>query len=180
MSLFCYSWKRIHTLVPFPETPKRFEVLSGLRTANKSSFGQGFVTMHDRYLFVPFSRDGGGGERGSSGFTSYEISNPRAPVVAFSSLDSTGHSTEAAGNFAGDLREPRGCHPQPLVWHPGGGFAVPVTAYRREVSERGLSSVRRIPPAQRRRRRSSNAPAMPSKPEVGSGIAARAAIWLAL
>ena len=87
--------------------PTRFEVLSEFRSANKSPFGQGFVTMHDGYLFVPFSQDGGGGG-GNSGFTFYDISNPRAPVVAFSTLDSTDYSTEAGGNFAGDLREPHG------------------------------------------------------------------------
>ena len=48
---------------------------------------------------------GGGGD---SGFTFYDISNPRSPVAAFSTLDSADYSTEAGANFVGDMREPHG------------------------------------------------------------------------
>jgi hypothetical protein len=93
--------------VPNQSYSSRFEVLAEFRQANLSPYGQGFVTMHDGYLFLPFSADGGGGG-GTGGFTFYDISNPTAPVSVFSTVSDPEYSHPSGANYAGDLREPHG------------------------------------------------------------------------
>jgi hypothetical protein len=85
----------------------RYEVLSVFGDDIDSPLGKGFVTMHDGYLFVPFSLDGGGG-RGESGFSFYDMSDPRNPETVFTTVGDPEYSEESGAHFVGDMREPHG------------------------------------------------------------------------
>ncbi len=70
--------------------------------------GKGFVALHRGHLLVLFSSDGGGGGR-TGGFGFFDVSDPRAPELVFSTqLDPARYLDPDAPDFAGNLREPHG------------------------------------------------------------------------
>ena len=86
------------------------ELLSTLgqfNATNGAPRGHGFVAMHKGYLVVPFSADQGGGN-GSGGFAFYDVGNPRAPLLKFTTEGNTAYTSTASPNYVGNLREPHG------------------------------------------------------------------------
>ena len=81
-----------------------FSTIATFTTANSAPRGHGFTPMHKGYLVVIFADDGGGGN-GSGGFTFYNVSNPRLPLVTFTTYNNPAYSTAGGANYAGDLRE---------------------------------------------------------------------------
>ncbi|MCW1924501.1 Ig-like domain-containing protein [Luteolibacter arcticus] len=81
-------------------TLARFESTTG------APHGHGFVAMHKGYLVVPFSLDGGGG-LDESGFAFYNVSDPRAVQLTFTTEGNPAYALGSPNN-PGDLGEPHG------------------------------------------------------------------------
>jgi hypothetical protein len=86
---------------------EHLSTIATFTSANAAPRGHGFVAMHNGYLVVIFSNDGGGGN-GSGGFTFYNISNPRSPVATFTTDNTPPYTTSSHANYAGDIREAHG------------------------------------------------------------------------
>ncbi|MCW1885589.1 Ig-like domain-containing protein [Luteolibacter flavescens] len=85
------------------------ELLSTVARFEKSTgapHGHGFVSMHKGYLVVPFSLDGGGGFD-ESGFAFYDVSDPRAVRLTFTTQDHPDYAT-GSPNDPGQIGEPHG------------------------------------------------------------------------
>ena len=80
------------------------QVLARLNATNGAPRGHGFVAMHNGYLAVLFSNDGGGGN-GSGGFAFFDISNPFLPRNVFTTHNNPAYGPNS-GNDPGEIREP--------------------------------------------------------------------------
>lgn len=87
--------------------PELTNLIARFETTNGVPRGQGFVAMHKGWLFVPFASDGGGGN-GSGGFAFFNVSNPRSPLLTFTTEGNTNYTSASSPNYGGDLREPHG------------------------------------------------------------------------
>jgi PKD repeat protein len=81
-------------------TLARFEAPTG------APFGHGFATMHKGYLVVPFAMDSGGG-RDSGGFAFYDVSDPRAVRLTFTTAGNPAYAEDGPQD-PGSLGEPHG------------------------------------------------------------------------
>ena len=81
-------------------TLARFEAATG------APHGHGFVAMHKGYLVVPFAMDSGGGRK-SGGFAFYNVSDPRAVQMTFTTSGNPAYA-EGGPQDPGSLGEPHG------------------------------------------------------------------------
>jgi hypothetical protein len=85
-------------------TNELFNVIARFTDTNGVPQGQGFVAMHHGYLAVLFSADAGGGN-GTGGFAFFNLTNPRSPVLTFTTYNNTNYNNVASSNYAGEIRE---------------------------------------------------------------------------
>src|SRR3989442_8534906 len=78
-----------------------FNEVARFTSTNGAPRGHGFVAMQRGYLAVTFANDGGGGN--GSGFAFYDVSNPRSPVLRFTTENNPNYTNPASANYTGDL-----------------------------------------------------------------------------
>src|SRR5580765_191260 len=81
-----------------------FNEIARFSSANGAPRGHGFVAMQRGYLAVIFAEDGGGGN-GTGGFAFYDVSNPRSPVLRFTTYNNPNYNNPSGANYAGNLSE---------------------------------------------------------------------------
>src|ERR1044071_5458135 len=78
-------------------TNELFSTIPRFTSTTSAPRGPGLVALHQGYPVVIFSNDGGGGA-GSGGFSFYNVSNPRSPVVTFTTDNHPPYSTSGSTN----------------------------------------------------------------------------------